>query len=268
MRPQIYGGKPVVIWRDSVFSLLARGLLGSLAPIFFHNDRMYFMPTRLAAAIAATVALASPASADWSANLINLGQSAPGADGSIACPAGGSFGTVWGTGTYTSDSSICTAAVHFGWIQQATGGQVDYRTVPGLNSYDGSAQNGVTSQPYGSWSLSFQITGARALTGGGARSIDWGTTLDGMGVAEQPGSSHGVICPPGGSTSATIWGSDVYTSDSPICIAATHRGVIDPVNGGPVTVTVLGGQPTYLGTGRNGVLSSDYPAWPRSFIVQ
>ena len=52
---------------------------------------------------------------DWTETASNL----RGWDGlriHVACPAGGSASRVWGTGIYTDDSSICTAAVHSGII--------------------------------------------------------------------------------------------------------------------------------------------------------
>lgn len=72
------------------------------------------------------------------------------------CPAGGSAAsTIWGTDTYTDDSSICVAAVHAGQISTAVGGLVTIEIAPGLTSYAGSTRNGVTSQSYGEWSGSF-----------------------------------------------------------------------------------------------------------------
>ncbi len=219
--------------------------------------------------LAVLACLSAPAFADWGANLITLGADAPGATGSVECAPGGVTGAVWGTGTYTSDSSICTAAVHFGWITQAEGGTVSFRQVGGMDAYQGSDQNGVTSSDYGSWGSSFQITGVVPLAGAPAHTpIDWGTSLDAAGFGEDSGSLHTFQCPPGGNANSTIWGTDVYTSDSPICVAALHRGLVDLNAGGVVTVLVLGNQPAYTGSARNGVTSTDYPAWDRSYVFQ
>ncbi|QXT38106.1 LCCL domain-containing protein [Gymnodinialimonas ceratoperidinii] len=217
------------------------------------------------AATAAIFCLASPALADWSANLITLGVNNPGAAGQVECAPNGSFHTVWGTGTYTSDSSICTAAVHFGWIAHDRGGVVGFQQVPGMSFYSGSSQNGVTTSDYGSWDSSFQITGARPLTGG-IRRITWGDSADSLGVGGAVGQVFAFECPTNNNAGGTVWGTDVYTSDSSICGAATHRGLVTPSRGGTVTVRVLGPQAAYAGTMRNGVATSDYPSWPRSFI--
>ena len=56
-----------------------------------------------------------------------------------------------GDGTYTDDSSVCTAAVHAGLISLARGGSVTVQIRAGLSSYVGSTRNGVTSKSYGGW---------------------------------------------------------------------------------------------------------------------
>jgi hypothetical protein len=86
------------------------------------------------------------------------GDSAPGAVGErylFQCPPDGGVRPVWGTDIYTSDSSVCTAAVHSGLISFALGGNVVIENRPGLESYVGSYRNGVTSSSYPSWVRSF-----------------------------------------------------------------------------------------------------------------
>ncbi len=66
------------------------------------------------------------------------------------------FGTsgIWGTGTYTYDSNLCTAALHAGVVGDA-GGPVSVRPIPDAGSYTGSIRNGVTSADYGAWQGAF-----------------------------------------------------------------------------------------------------------------
>jgi hypothetical protein len=71
------------------------------------------------------------------------------------CPPGGSPGSLWGSGLYTDDSSVCTAAVHAGLITSYNGGEVLIEIRPGARSYQGSRRNGVNSQSYGSFDGSF-----------------------------------------------------------------------------------------------------------------
>jgi hypothetical protein len=71
------------------------------------------------------------------------------------CSPNGSPGTIWGTDTYTDDSSICTSAVHAGLITLTGGGQVTIEVTPGQDSYEGTDRNGITSLDYGVWGGSF-----------------------------------------------------------------------------------------------------------------
>jgi len=71
------------------------------------------------------------------------------------CTPGGTVGSVWGTGVYTDDSSVCTAAVHAGLITLAAGGTVTIEIRAGQDAYVGSTQHGVTSSDYGSWDGSY-----------------------------------------------------------------------------------------------------------------
>ena len=70
---------------------------------------------------------------------------------------GAANGTVWGTGTYTSDSAIAHAAVHAGLVKLGEAGVVKVRIVPALNAYEGSTKNGVTTSAYGPWSGSYEF---------------------------------------------------------------------------------------------------------------
>lgn len=75
----------------------------------------------------------------------------------VSCAGGGTFGSVWGSGTYTDDSSICTAAVHAGLITRERGGMVTIEILPGRSSYSGSNRNGVASGNYGVWTGSYEF---------------------------------------------------------------------------------------------------------------
>ncbi|MDX1992295.1 MAG: LCCL domain-containing protein [bacterium] len=76
----------------------------------------------------------------------------------VTCPADcdRDGGPVWGTDIYTSDSSICRAAIHAGVIS-AEGGSVLFTPLPGQTAYEGSERNGVRSSPWGNWGRSFSV---------------------------------------------------------------------------------------------------------------
>jgi hypothetical protein len=69
----------------------------------------------------------------------------------FTCPQDGFAHTVWGTDTYTDDSSVCTAAVHAGEIDFEQGGTVVIEMQDGQDSYTGSQRNDVTTLDYGQW---------------------------------------------------------------------------------------------------------------------
>lgn len=73
------------------------------------------------------------------------------------CPAGGAADTIWGTDTYTDDSSVCTAGVHVGVITLDEGGTVTIEIRPGEDEYEATERNGIASQPYPAWAGSFVV---------------------------------------------------------------------------------------------------------------
>ena len=82
----------------------------------------------------------------------------------VRCPPGGTPRSIWGTDAYSDDSSICTAAVHRGLLQFATGGVTTIYIQPGMPMYMGSPRNGVVSNNYGTWSGSFSFTPTVSMT--------------------------------------------------------------------------------------------------------
>ena len=80
------------------------------------------------------------------------------------------------------------------------------------------------------------------------------------------GKQFSYDCPPGGLL-YRVWGTGSYTSDSSICTAAVHRGLITVEGGGPVVIEIRPGQDSYRGTRRHGVTSRAWlQPWPRSFV--
>jgi hypothetical protein len=186
------------------------------------------------------------------------------------CPPGGAQSSIWGTGTYTSDSSICVAAVHTGAFSLADGGAVVVESAPGLDQYVGSLRNGISSLQYPAWQLSFRFPDTSPVapdTLPDGRVVhdlqgDWLTEAN-MVAATTVGVIR-MTCSPGGS-GGSVWGTDIYTDDSSICEAAVHAGVIRRAEGGVVHFERLGSQPSFQGSERNGVSTLSYPTWPGSF---
>lgn len=203
---------------------------------------------------------------------------------SFMCPPNGTPGSVWGSDLYSDDSSICTAALHSGRVTLAAGGIVSIVIAPGAPAYLPTMRNGVTTRPWGAWTGSFTIVGGAApglvavpvgaavptppppppvVANGAPTPVTWST--NGASIAPL-GQSVLAGCPPNGMV-GSMWGTDVYTSDSSVCSAAVHMGLITAASGGVVRVTGAPGLPAYPGTARNGVTSSSWPSYGSSFTV-
>lgn len=70
---------------------------------------------------------------------------------------------IWGTNTYTSNSSICSTAVHSGMISKA-GGIVSIELIEGQEFYTGSTKNEVISNDHAGTNLSFTFIGEAIAT--------------------------------------------------------------------------------------------------------
>lgn len=78
---------------------------------------------------------------------------------SYLCPPNGVNWFIYGTDVYTSDSSVCTAAVHMGLITLTTGGVATIEMRPGQQSYQSSDRNDIHSAAYGPWGASYVFVG-------------------------------------------------------------------------------------------------------------
>ncbi len=67
-------------------------------------------------------------------------------------------GSVYGTGSYTDDSDLGTAAVHAGLLKEGEAGFVMVTLEGGKSAYEASTQNGVTTYSYGSWDGAFRLS--------------------------------------------------------------------------------------------------------------
>ncbi|MCP3063954.1 hypothetical protein LXT21_34775 [Myxococcus sp. K38C18041901] len=176
------------------------------------------------------------------------------------CSSGGS-GSVWGTNLYTDDSNICRAAVHAG-VMTTSGGTVTIEVQPAQNTFIGTTRNGVTTSSYGYWGGSYRFIGPQIPQ---PQPAPLCSTFNMMSYRGQTGRAIRCGCP-SVSLGASFWGTDLYTDDSDVCVAAVHAGAI-PASGGNVTVTIQPGQSSYTSTHRYGVTSSSYGYWEGSISL-
>jgi hypothetical protein len=70
-----------------------------------------------------------------------------------------------------------------------------------------------------------------------------------------------------GAIGGTIWGSDVYTTDSQLSMAAVHAGAIKMGETGVVRVKIVPSPPAFTASRRNGVSSQPFGRYPAAFQV-
>jgi hypothetical protein len=217
---------------------------------------------------------AAPPSSDagkpttWEANAMSL-NGAVGQTFTLACAPGGTPHSVWGSDVYTADSSVCTAAVHAGLITLEQGGNVTIELRDARSIYGCSERNGVTTSPYGFYQRSFVFktpnTDAVVRDADEQTPVMWNTSAS--MISGDNGKTFKFKCPANGKES-TVWGTDIYTIDSSICNASVHAGKLTMESGGSVTIELRPGESAYKGTLRNGIKTTDYGAYGRSFIVK
>jgi hypothetical protein len=76
-----------------------------------------------------------------------------------------------------------------------------------------------------------------------------------------------VACPKS-CTTGTIYGTSTYTTDSPVCVAAVHAGVVKADKGGEITIHIKDGEKAYKGSKANGVTSKGWGKYEKSFTVE
>jgi hypothetical protein len=182
-------------------------------------------------------------------------------------------GYLVGTDVYTSNSSICKAGIHAGAIPR-TGGLVVVQLQPGRPAYRGSVRNRLTSRDTGAFRNSFAVIVPRGQAivdsppPAAPQIIDAGCSFSSEQIRDEVGTSHVVSCPAGCKTDTSyLFGTDTYTSNSSICKAAIHAGLISP-NGGEVVVILDTPKPAFRGSLRNGLQSGDTGSFRGSFRLK
>ncbi|CAF0968219.1 unnamed protein product [Adineta ricciae] len=70
-----------------------------------------------------------------------------------------------------------------------------------------------------------------------------------------------------GSASANIWGTTIYTDDSPTAVTSVHSGFVRVGQRCVVTFMMLPGQDEYIGSTQNGITSRSWIAWVGSYTI-
>lgn len=70
-----------------------------------------------------------------------------------------------------------------------------------------------------------------------------------------------------GTVDGSIYGTDIYTTDSRLATACVHCGVLKPGQSGVVRVTIQAGLPSYVSSTRNGVTSHSWGQYSDSYKI-
>jgi len=135
-------------------------------------------------------------------------------------------------------AAFAAAALHAGVIGNR-GGPVSVVPQPGRTAYAGVTRNGVTSSNWGHYDSSFGFATGSATAAATAPPQDEPVAASAVcpdNLAAFAGTSTRRLaceCSPEATANGSVYGMDIYTSDSSICRAALHAGVIGKP-GGPV----------------------------------
>ena len=171
-------------------------------------------------------------------------------------PEGNAFGSL----IYSDDSAICKAALHAGFIKDNEGGQFILEIVNGLDKYESSFKNEISSAARGASPRSIIFKEAPTLT-----RINCDETAASSKFIGSTHSKFTVLCAPECSKiSNKVYGLGPFTDDSSICQAAILAGVLTD-KGGEVSLIIADGQSSYKGGMANGIKSVSRDNYIRSF---
>jgi hypothetical protein len=149
----------------------------------------------------------------------------------------------------------------------------DLRSLRALNAADDAEPRNViadpgTLMPYQNQIgkvLYIRVTGG-AIGAPAGRIVGRGGPVAAPGGVPVPGGAPGMVMIAGGGGS--VWGTDVYTADSALALAAVHAGAVQMGETAVVKVTMLPARANYVGSTRNGVTTQPYDQYPASFSVK
>ncbi|MCQ2816211.1 MAG: hypothetical protein MJ252_02985 [archaeon] len=150
----------------------------------------------------------------------------------------------FGTDIYHPQSSICIAALHKGIKSE----YVKATLKNGYPIFNGSlGKNGIETLTMGKYESSFIVE-----EGIIPNTITCTETLESR-IFDQSsvGDKFVLLCPKNCPIKKTIYGTDIYSSNSPICLSAIHSGKISKMEGGEIELIIVSN--TNIFTGSKGI---------------
>lgn len=87
-----------------------------------------------------------------------------------------------------------------------------------------------------------------------------------MDLCETPGTTYYFRVT--GTTEGMVWGTDTYTGDSVVAVAAVHAGAVKDGESAVVKVTVMAPLAQYQGSVRHGVTTHDFGRFGTAYKVE
>ncbi|MBK9301360.1 MAG: hypothetical protein IPN14_12315 [Bacteroidetes bacterium] len=164
-------------------------------------------------------------------------------------------------GMYTDDSKLSSAAVHAGLLKVGETATIKVTIHKGQASYNGSLQNGITSNSYGAWDGSYSFGKVSKPSVANAP-----TNMTGYRGNIGQVYTFKVV----GAHSGTVWGgaNGIYTDDSPLATAAVHAGKVSIGAEAVIRVKVIGPKNSYQGSTRNGITTQKYGVFQGSYTFE
>ena len=184
---------------------------------------------------------------------------------------GNTSGSIYGSNIYYYNSYIGKAAMHMGLLEEGQKETLYIKVVKNEeNYYQGSVSNGVESLDYVTNGYGFVFTSSS----GSEIKKEFPVIPDTNEFEKFPQTSTSPSGTVGdvrtisvtGTTSGSVWGTNVYTTDSNVSKAATHMGLVKVGETKSVYVKTINGQSSYTGSTKNGVTTSNWNSYPKSFI--
>jgi hypothetical protein len=180
----------------------------------------------------------------------------------VKCPSCKGIKTsVFGSFIYHPLSSICSSAVHAGNLEEE-GGYILVEKVQGKEIYNGSVGSyDKISSTFSKSKISFKTKKAIPPTKISCTDTPAVSPFNTATV----GTKFVVICPKKCSENKLfIYGTEVYSDQSPICLAGFHSGVMND-RGGELEFIIESGQNFYKGSKSFGIISKSRDAYVRSY---
>jgi hypothetical protein len=70
-----------------------------------------------------------------------------------------------------------------------------------------------------------------------------------------------------GTTEGPAWGTDVYTGDTWLAVAAVHAGLVTPGQSAIIKVTLVEPLPQFVGSARHGVTTHDFGRFGSAYTL-